>query len=116
MLSIFLSANVRSQSRKRGMEAPPSACFVGASSDGIHSRPDGTGHRIRTAILMVVARFSVKIEGAPLIAAMTSLNGAGLPTLGAGAHWGSPPPPDWDLTSLRQDMPTQRRRWGYMPE
>ena len=48
-----------------------------------------------------MARFSVKIEGAPLIAAMTSLNGAGLPTLGAGAHWGSAPPPDWDLTSLR---------------
>jgi hypothetical protein len=46
-------------------------------------------------------RFSVQIEGAPLIAAMTSLNGAGLPTLGAGAHWGSAPPPEWDLTSLR---------------
>ena len=50
---------------------------------------------------MNVTRFSVKIEGAPLIAAMTSLNGAGLPTLGAGDHWGSAPPPDWDLTSLR---------------
>jgi hypothetical protein len=50
---------------------------------------------------MDMARFSVKIGGAPLIAAMTSLNGAGLPTLGAGAHWGSAPPPDWDLTSLR---------------
>jgi hypothetical protein len=48
-----------------------------------------------------MARFSVQIEGAPLVAAMTSLNGAGLPTLGAGAHWGSAPPPDWDLTSLR---------------
>jgi hypothetical protein len=53
------------------------------------------------ATLMDMTRFSVKIEGAPLIAAMTSLNGAGLPTLGAGAHWGSAPPPDWDLTSLR---------------
>jgi hypothetical protein len=50
---------------------------------------------------MDMIRFSVTIEGAPLIAAMTSLNGAGLPTLGAGAHWGSAPPPDWDLTSLR---------------
>jgi hypothetical protein len=46
-------------------------------------------------------QFSVKIEGSPLFAAMTALNGAGVPTLGAGAHWGGAPPPDFDLTSLR---------------
>jgi hypothetical protein len=48
-----------------------------------------------------VSRFSVEVEGAPLFEAMTALNNAGLPTLGAGAHWGVAPPPDWDLTSLR---------------
>jgi len=50
---------------------------------------------------MGMPQFSVKIEGGPLFAAMTALNGAGLPTLGAGAHWGGAPPPDFDLTSLR---------------
>lgn len=48
-----------------------------------------------------MSQFSVTIEGSSLFAAMTALNGAGLPTLGAGAHWGTAPPPDWDLTSLR---------------
>lgn len=48
-----------------------------------------------------MSRFSVTIEGSLLFAAMTALNGAGLPTLGAGAHWGTAPPPNWDLMSLR---------------
>jgi hypothetical protein len=48
-----------------------------------------------------MTRYSIKIEGNPLIAAMNSLNNLGLPTLGAGAHWGNAPSPDWDLTSLR---------------
>jgi hypothetical protein len=48
-----------------------------------------------------VPRFSVKIEGSPLIEAQIRLNGANIPTLGAGAHWGDVPPPGWDLDSLR---------------
>lgn len=46
-------------------------------------------------------RFSVKIEGSPLIEAQIRLNGADIPTLGAGAHWGNAPPAGWDLDSLR---------------
>ncbi|HYP55513.1 MAG TPA: hypothetical protein VEQ41_04330 [Solirubrobacterales bacterium] len=46
-------------------------------------------------------RFSVKIEGSPLIAAQIRLNGTNIPTLGVGAHWGDAPPPGWDLDSLR---------------
>jgi hypothetical protein len=46
-------------------------------------------------------RFSVKIEGQPLVAAMVALNGAALPTLAVGAHWGSAPPPGWDFDALR---------------
>lgn len=46
-------------------------------------------------------RFSVKIEGSPLIAAQIRLNSANILTLGAGAHWGDAPPPDWDLASLQ---------------
>jgi hypothetical protein len=46
-------------------------------------------------------RYSVKVHGAQLSAAMLALNASGLPTLGAGAYFGNSPPPDWDLTSLR---------------
>ena len=48
-----------------------------------------------------MSSFSVKIEGSPLMVAMMALNGADLPTLGTGAHWGNTPPPGWDLTILR---------------
>jgi len=48
-----------------------------------------------------VPRFSVKIEGNPLIEAQIRLNGANIPTLGTGAHWGNAPPSGWDLDSLR---------------
>ena len=48
-----------------------------------------------------MTRFSVKIEGGPLFAAMTALNSANVPTLGAGAHWGDAPSLGWDLTTLR---------------
>jgi hypothetical protein len=43
----------------------------------------------------------VKIEGEALLRAMTYLNGANIPTIGAGAHYGAAPPPGWDLTNLR---------------
>lgn len=46
-------------------------------------------------------RFSVKIEGNPLLAAQIRLNGSNIPTLGAGAHWGDAPPSGWDLDTLR---------------
>jgi hypothetical protein len=45
-------------------------------------------------------RFRVQIHGDDLAKAMLALNGRGIPTIGAGAHWGTTPPPDWDLTVL----------------
>lgn len=46
-------------------------------------------------------RFSVLVTGTPLIAAQNRLNGANIPTLGAGAHCGDAPPSGWDLNTLR---------------